>query len=773
MSNRKKKKDVYDDIRQTNPLFNSSHKYPKIENKRKRKAKHIVKKKSRGRTRHKSRSRSRSRSCSSCSRSRSRSHGRSRSRSSSRSSPCSCSRTPRRKSKSCSPCHKKKCPTGPTGPTGPSGKGRSVTGPTGPSGTGSTGPTGPSGGTGPTGPFGVGPTGPKGTKGDKGDIGIPGNTGPTGPDGKTGPTGPTGERGKTGVDGPTGPTGPDGCSRCDVMLTEDVAMGDIIRKTTVGTPVKGRKFTYEHILDYTLDTSRLVPSDRSGGVSNVTDCDGNVYVCGEFTGNVVFTNTISLTGAGDNRAVYVAKINKDGEWIWANKATSVFGDISVEDITLNCDAGIYITGQMRSQGTDFGDITSVASDSPQTAYIAKIDENGNWIWVLNINGCDEENQFLGVGQSITVNCIDNGIAIVGDYKGCGTVGNTEISGSIDHDSLFVGYATDNGLFGSWNFAATANGVGDQDSVKGNGIVSDENGNIYVLGTYVGSAMFGTIVLAPIGFSNIFVAKINFMTDWTWAIRAGGDNEFKLSSELAISCDGYLYAIGSFKGDVTFGTINLTSTSLTAWVAKIKDNGTTGEWVWAVQAGNLDKEMFGSGITTYIDDVYVTGRLVGNTDDIYYFGPNHLVLNENNALYVSKLDNHGEWLWAETIDSITCPNSSGRGISLDCDGQIYVVGGYELTGDTPVSPISSLAIKMADDRNAQVVGIATTDGNINTTIKVLYCCGSVNNIYDDLKPGYNYYVDRDGGISIDCKCPFCPRYVGFACTTTELFFKPYI
>ena len=773
MSHRKKKTDIYDDIRQTNPLFTNSYKYPNI-NKKINKHKHTHTSNNRSTSMNRSRSRSRSRS-----------HSRSR-----------------------SPCHPKKCCTGPTGPTGPSRTGKcctgpdstgstgntgptgqtgtGTTGPTGPSSIGNTGPTGPSGTsgtgttgptgssgigeTGPTGPFGEGPTGPKGSKGEKGDMGIQGNTGFTGPSGSTGTTGPTGERGKTGVDGPSGPTGPDNCSRCEVMVTEDVIVGDIIRKTTVGDKVKGRKFTYNHILDYSATTSRIISRDGSTGISNVVDCNGNVYICGFFRGTIVFTNTILLS-SGPNQSIYVAKIDKDGKWIWATKASSLFGDILISDIILNCDDDIYITGTMYSQGTMFGNIISTAANSRNTIYIAKIENDGNWMWVLNVNGC-YNTEFSGEATSIAIKCNDNTLAVTGKFTGCGVFGGTTITNAFIQNALFVGYATDNGASGSWDNVAMANGVISSDIVEGNSLICDDNGNIYVTGRYSGNVIFGTNMLLPIGDYDVFVAKLNPMADWSWAIRGGGtarDN----SNDIAISCDGSLYATGSFKDEAIFGSTILSASDQfqSIWVAKIKDNGFSGEWVWAVQAGSLVTTSSGRGITTYNNDVYITGLILGNIGNTFYFGPSLIVLDCLTSLFVSKLDNLGNWLWTENISGVTFTDSIGNNIVLDCDGQIYVVGEYEsLTNG--ISPVGlTLALKMADDMNEQVVGIATSDAKVGETIKVLYCCGSVKDIYTDLQPGYNYYVDENGQISIDCKCPKCPRYVGFACSATELFFKP--
>ncbi len=129
----------------------------------------------------------------------------------------------------------------------------------------------------------------------------------------------------------------------------------------------------------------------------------------------------------------------------------------------------------------------------------------------------------------------------------------------------------------WFWAKKAGGTSNE---SGKSIAVDDNGNSYVTGYFYGSATFGTTTLSG---SGIFVAKMDSNGNWLWAKQAGGLYS-GYSYGIAVDANGNSYVTGYFSGSATFGTTTLTSSSeyySDIFVAKLDSSG---NWLWAKQAG---------------------------------------------------------------------------------------------------------------------------------------------------------------------------------------------
>ena len=184
----------------------------------------------------------------------------------------------------------------------------------------------------------------------------------------------------------------------------------------------------------------------SYGYGITCDCDGNIYVCGSFGGNVLVGN-YNLTSYNYSD-ILVAKINENGNWLWARNAGTPRID-QEEDFNYYCEANgicldyqnnVYITGYFETEPgstTIFGpfNITAI-NDYSDNIFTAKLDNNGQWIWITPAYSPAES----------------------------------------------YGY--------------------------GNAITNDFSGNIYIIGVMTPPTTFGSIILNPLtGFNNIYVAKL--------------------------------------------------------------------------------------------------------------------------------------------------------------------------------------------------------------------------------------------------------------------------
>ncbi|MCK9611174.1 MAG: SBBP repeat-containing protein [Candidatus Cloacimonas sp.] len=212
----------------------------------------------------------------------------------------------------------------------------------------------------------------------------------------------------------------------------------------------------------------------------------------------------------------------------------------------------------------------------------------------------------------------------------------------------------------WFWAKKAGGTSNE---SGKSIAVDDNGNSYVTGYFYGSATFGTTTLSG---SGIFVAKMDSNGNWLWAKQAGGLYS-GYSYGIAVDANENSYVTGYFSGSATFGTTTLTSSSeyySDIFVAKLDSSG---NWLWAKQAGGTDCHD-GYGIAVDADgNSYVTGYFYGSAT----FSTTILTSNGNEDIFIAKLDSNGNWLWVKQAGGTGW--DYGFVIAVDDNGNSYVTG----------------------------------------------------------------------------------------------------
>jgi len=275
------------------------------------------------------------------------------------------------------------------------------------------------------------------------------------------------------------------------------------------------------------------------GYSIAVDANGNSYVTGSFFGSATFgTTTLTSSGYED---IFVAKMDNNGNWLWANKAGGTNWDYGY-GIAVDANGNSYVTGYFWGNAT-FGTTTLTCSGN-FGIFVAKMDINGNWLWAKQTGGTNTD-----LGQSIAVDANGNSY-VTGYFWGNATFGTTTLTSSGQYD-IFVAKMDSNG---NWLWAKQAGGTSYDD---GYSIAVDDNGNSYVTGYFYGSATFGTTTLTSSGNEDIFIAKLDINGNWLWAKQAGGTDD-DYGKGIAVDDNGNSYITGYFYSSATFGTTTLTS-----------------------------------------------------------------------------------------------------------------------------------------------------------------------------------------------------------------------
>ncbi|NQV17955.1 MAG: SBBP repeat-containing protein [Armatimonadetes bacterium] len=232
----------------------------------------------------------------------------------------------------------------------------------------------------------------------------------------------------------------------------------------------------------------------------------------------------------------------NGNWLWAAKAGGSSSVISY-GITLDNTGNSYVTGIFLHTAT-FG-AYSLTSSGYVNIFVAKMDTDGNWLWVNQAGG----NGWDG-GFGITIDDAGNNY-VTGSFKGTVYFGLYPLYSS-GFDDIFVAKIDENG---NWLWATQAGGSSSNDS--GYGITVHNTRNCYVTGNFMYTATFGSYSLTSNGSEDIFVAKMDAVGNWLWATQAGAGSDDS-GYEITIDNAGNCYVTGNFRETATFGSHSLTS-----------------------------------------------------------------------------------------------------------------------------------------------------------------------------------------------------------------------
>ena len=220
------------------------------------------------------------------------------------------------------------------------------------------------------------------------------------------------------------------------------------------------------------------------------------------------------------------------------------------------------------------------------------------------------------------------------------------------------------------------------------VAIDSQGNVYTTGIFHDTVDFdsgaGVTQLTSAGTEDIFIKKTDANGQLLWVKQIGGANSDG-AIILKIDANDNLYLSGWFSNSVDFdpgaNTYNLTSNGLwDTFVLKLDSNG---DFIWAKSYGNTSLDLVSDFELDNYGNIYLTGTFKNTVD----FDPSSNVYNliSNGAwdAYVLKLDNNGDFVWAQNFGSSSY--DKGRSVTIDDMGNIYLTGQFKQTVDFNFGP----------------------------------------------------------------------------------------
>ncbi len=255
------------------------------------------------------------------------------------------------------------------------------------------------------------------------------------------------------------------------------------------------------------------------------------------------------------------------------------------------------------------------------------------------------------------------------------------------------------LYASSQNLKWAKSIGGIKSDRGELIACDNFGNVYTVGNFTGTVDLdpgsGIQFHSSHGGGNVdlFITKMNSLGNLIWAKSLGGDYP-DVPIDIAVDAVGNIIVTGTFKGTVDFdpaaGNFKLSSYSITntypsgsdIFILKLDSSG---NFVWVKRQGGMKNDKPTSISIDISGNVIIAGEYEDSSD--FDPGVGEYMLNANGnvfAMFFSKLDVFGNFLWAKGISS---KGSEDRGwvyaMSLDVLGNIIATGSY--FGSTDFDP----------------------------------------------------------------------------------------
>lgn len=322
-----------------------------------------------------------------------------------------------------------------------------------------------------------------------------------------------------------------------------------------------------------------------------TDAQGNTFITGSYSTLAQF-GTVTLGAQGD-ADVFVAKYGPDGDFLWVAHGGGPFDEQGTA-VATDAEGNVFVCGRYRSTCT-FGAFTIGTVNSNFDAFLAKLDADGNWLWIRRAGdiGGEEANAVAvdAQGDAYITGWFSSPIAVFSSQQ------VSPVGGGAD---IFLAKYTGDGT------CLWVRGAGAASSDQGNALAIDSQGRPYISGWLSGdTAHFGGITLLPEygEAEDLFVAKYDPQGECLWAVRAGGTG-MDVATGLSFIHRDVLIVSGQFTDTAAIGGTTLEAMAGTDVYTAGYD--TTGAPLWGLQAGGSGYEQAGKVVGTATGVAYTTG-----------------------------------------------------------------------------------------------------------------------------------------------------------------------
>jgi len=399
-------------------------------------------------------------------------------------------------------------------------------------------------------------------------------------------------------------------------------------------------------------------AQRAGGGTNdearavAVDPAGNVVVTGFFMDTASF-GTTNLVSAG-LEDIFLAKYDAEGRLLWARRAGGSGFDQG-RGVATDASGNIFVTGLFQAAASFDG--TVLSSSGLSDVFLAKYSPAGALLWVRAAGGNDYDE-----GRAVAVDAAGNAY-ITGFFDATASFGAQSLVNRSSSDDVFVAKCSGAGTF-LWAVRAG----GSLDDV-GQGIAVDGATNVYVAGSFAGSAAFGNTTLNASGAgtaADAFLAKYTPDGSLIWVRQAGGTGQDEANA-VAADRSGNVWLAGRFYAAASFGAIQIAGSGSDAFLARYDAAGAV---VWVRRAGGSNAIYGDAGLGVAADgqtNAFLTGYFSGQAT----FDSTQVASAGFDDVFCAKYDAAGGLQWLRRAGG---PDLDlGCAVAADGVGNVYVAG----------------------------------------------------------------------------------------------------
>ena len=438
----------------------------------------------------------------------------------------------------------------------------------------------------------------------------------------------------------------------------------------------------------------------------VVDNQGNTYVTGSLALDAEINGVDIDAGKG-----ILMKFNSGGSLLWSRSVDNPLVILSIiEGVGVDSEGNVYvgIAGLGFPGGPawtlEFAGL-SLTGNSQTDKFIAKLDEDGNGIWSINMH--DPQGVVVGFRNRLVVDDNDDvyfGSSLGSTNGGSITVGEFTILAD-EGDCMLLKVNSD----GEAQWLKMLGGIGNEQIFD---LAACPGGGVIFCSNWYGETLNidGSILTNPDALEGAnpdrYIAKFESDGNLAWLVREGGPGTEE-RSEVCGTEDGgamvYSYVYGN--GDIT-----LDGQTFNAGDQVLSRYSSSGELLWA-------KDM-GSNSNGYPMDIYLDNAIEGPSYYLTYnFESAETLLNDvvlsNSAgefgtsdAVIAQINGNGDILWSTLIEGNE--NETVNRIGTDMNGSLYVLGSF--TSETlELGPLS------AENQQIFSPDIFLARSNLNTSI----------------------------------------------------------
>jgi hypothetical protein len=289
--------------------------------------------------------------------------------------------------------------------------------------------------------------------------------------------------------------------------------------------------------------------------------------------------------------------------------------------------------------------------------------------------------------------------ITGRFRGTVMFGATPLTATSTFSDIFIA------KYNSAGHLEWAKRYGGSLEDDGQSIAVDQTGNVYVVGSFMGTVSFGSTSLTSAG-GDGYVAKFNSAGDAVWAIKVGSaDSRVEYGTSVKVDGSGNVFAAINFFNTVNVGAATLTSAGEGDMIIA-KLNANTGAEVWVKQFGGVGDESILSIALAPSGDIFFSGGYFTSA----VLGAVSLTAIDGLDAFVGKLDSSGDLKWVKAISATGWENALSLG--TDANSNCFVTGylsGNISIGNIALSPIGNQDVFVAKITSLGEVSWAKTAG----------------------------------------------------------------